>query len=287
MRTEPHTPMTRIDACLVNHNTSPFAELALRSFAVMHAATPGDIDLNLVVVDNHSDDPGFAELTSTAEELSVRLIRSRWPAKDAHCNTHGDVLRDFVLEHPAADLFLLIDADVMFDEPDTIWTMVDELLASGDLWAVQARDRLIEERRGRGASLDIWAGTPQDLWVSIDAPPVHAIPGVHKPRCYPFCVLVRNSEVFKLVTETIGLSASVTISQDDRLAGFADTFGLASHVLATHGLRYELSSTTVTHFGGVTHLSIEAEVEPKRRECLQLLDGYRRLGHAPEPPRLW
>jgi hypothetical protein len=277
----------RITACIVNHDTSCFAELALRSFVDSHITSRSDIDLELTVIDNHSDDDGISDLKAAAADLGVNFAPSRWPAHDARCNTHGDVLRDFVLDHRDADMFLFIDADIMFDEPDTVWTMFDELTGADDLWAVQARYHWIERHVGEGRSLDIWAGTPQDLWIGIGHTPDHAFIGRHGARCNPFCTLVRNSDVFLRVAETVGLSAAVTIAQDEEVGGFADTLGPASRALTTHGLRYELSSASVTHFAGVTHLSVETEVEPKRRECLRLLEGYRRLGHRPEPRGPW
>ena len=42
-----------IEAVCVNHNTSPYAELMLRSFFATHA--PG-VDLALTILDNDSDD---------------------------------------------------------------------------------------------------------------------------------------------------------------------------------------------------------------------------------------
>jgi hypothetical protein len=54
-----------------------------------------------------------------------------------------------------------------------------------------------------------------------------------------------------------------TISQDERVARFAETLGLASQVLATHELRYTLSAASVAPFAGVTHVSPTTETEPK------------------------
>jgi hypothetical protein len=170
-------------------------------------------------------------------------------------------------------MFLFIDADVIFDEPGTVWTMAEELRSAADLWAVQARAHRTETNLGAGESLNIWQGRPEDLWVAIGEPPDEPIVGQHKRRCHPFCTLVRNSEVFLRVAEVVGLSAAVTISQDEHVAGFADTLGMASQVLATHELRYIPSAAPVTHFGGVTHLPPAAETEPKLRECRRLLDG--------------
>ena len=284
---DPLDSPSRLEACIINHDTSPFAELALRSFAQMHGKPPPDLNLSLTIVDNHSQDDGFADLKDAAADVGVAIVPSRWPAREAHCNTHGDVLRDFVLDHRDADMFLFIDADVMFDEPSTVWTMAEELQSAADLWAVQARDHWIETNIGAGESLNIWQGRPEDLWVAIGEPPDEPIVGRHKRRCHPFCTLVRNSEVFLRVADAVGLSAAVTISQNEHVAGFADTLGMASQVLATHELRYMLSAALVTHFGGVTHLSPATETEPKLRECRRLLGGYRQTGREPDSKGPW
>lgn len=190
---DPLDSFFRIEACIINHETSPFAELALRSFAQMHRMPPADLNVSLTIVDNHSQDEGFDDLRAAAAEIGVPIVRSRWPSREARCNTHGDVLRDFVLSHRDADMFLFVDADVMFDEPGTVWTMAEELQSAADLWAVQARYHWIETNLGAGESLNIWQGRPEDLWVAIGEPPDEPIVGRHKRRCHPFCTLVRNS----------------------------------------------------------------------------------------------
>ncbi len=278
--------MTELEACIVNHNTSAFAELALRSFAAMHPADRPSTSSRLWIIDNHSED-GVAELEAAAAQLGAAFIMSRWPAGEARVNTHGDVLRDFVLAHQDADYFLFLDADVMFDHPNTVWTMIDELdAAPPEVWAIQARYHWIEANVGAGASLDVWSGHHQRIWASVEAPPEGFFEGLHKPRCNPFCAVIRNSDVFLRVATTLGLSASVVISQDETVGGFADTLGLASLALATHGLRYELSSMAVTHFAGVTHLDPEEEIVPKRRECARLLQAYR-AGSIPAGAGPW
>jgi hypothetical protein len=102
---DPLDSPSRIEACIVNHETSPFAELALRSFAHMHRRPPADLTVSLTIVDNHSQDEGFGDLETAAAEIGVPIVRSRWPAREARCNTHGDVLRDFVLDHRETDMF--------------------------------------------------------------------------------------------------------------------------------------------------------------------------------------
>jgi hypothetical protein len=128
---DPLDSPSRIEACIINHDTSPFAELALRSFSQMHGKSPAHLNVSLTIVDNHSQDDAFADLKDAATEVGVPIVRSRWPAREARCNTHGDVLRDFVLDRREADMFLFIDADVIFDEPGTVWTMAEEAAIGG------------------------------------------------------------------------------------------------------------------------------------------------------------
>ena len=198
--------MTRlpvVEAVVVNHNTSLFAELALRSLAACHAGSPDACVLRVTVRDNHSSDNGLEDLKDAALALDVPLELSAWPATGAAVNTHGDVLRDFLLEHGEADYFPFVDADIDFDEPSTVAVMLEEISADAGLWAVQARVRWLEENRGKGASLNIWTGRPVDLKVATSVTgwdQVQQIRGQIRPRVHPGCTLVRNIERFSLDT---------------------------------------------------------------------------------------
>lgn len=158
-------------------------------------------------------------------------------------NSHGDVLRDFVMEHGDATHFLCMDADVYFLSEDCVGVMLDELVAFPDLWAVQGRFAWLEEHSGAGASADVWAGHPQQLGASIDGAVAGPFTGQHKPRCHP--------------------------------AGFADTFGLASMVMRTHGLRHALSSVTVGHYHGVSYDDSTQPRDGKVADCQRRLAKLR------------
>ena len=145
---------------IVDHNTSPFAELALRPLDACTTALDGEAVLRITVADNHSDDDGLDLLRQAASALGARFEQTRWPRHKTVTNSHGDVLRDFVLSRVEADAFLFVDADVVWTDPGSVRTMVDELTSAQDVWAVQARFHWAERHRGRGTSGVMWAGRP-------------------------------------------------------------------------------------------------------------------------------
>jgi hypothetical protein len=240
-----------VRAVIVNHNTSLFSELAVRSLIRSHEADRGEIDLDVTVVDNHSSDEHLGPLRAACDELGASFELSRWPADDKLLNTHGDVLRDFVLADERADHFLFVDCDIDFEEAGAVSTMLDDLTSDEELWAVQARFRWTEENNGRDTSLDIWAGRPIDLRVgrAIDRwDDVTAFGGTIQRRCHPGATLIRNTDLFRGVAGIVGFSCAVRMSADPDHAGFLDTLGLASAAMGAHGYRYGLSRTTVHHF---------------------------------------
>lgn len=78
-----------VEAVIVNHNTSLFAELALRSLVAGHQH--GKADLRVTIRDNHSSDPDFESLEAAANDCGVPIEESRWPASATPLNSHGDV----------------------------------------------------------------------------------------------------------------------------------------------------------------------------------------------------
>ncbi|WP_018639527.1 glycosyltransferase family protein [Parafrankia elaeagni] len=276
---------TLVEACIVNHNSSEFTELALRTLAATHDSRIKGGELRITVLDNHSTDDGLADLRAAAQDLAVAWELSPWPAAESAVNSHGDVLRAFVLAHEDASHLWFLDCDVTFTQPDCLGVMLADLAAEPDLWAVQARFHWLEQHQGAGASLDIWAGRRHELWASVGLPPARSFPGVHKRRCHPACTLVANTPVFRRVADIIGLSAGLILSVDERFAGFADTLGPASLALETHGLRYALSDAVVGHHHGVTYHDPANPVDAKRAECRQRLTALRAgsdsRGHPP------
>src|SRR2546425_12064280 len=106
-----------IEAVIVNHNTSAFAELCLRS---LRASEDRAVGMRVTVADNDSDDDGVGALRDAAAECGARFERSRWPYSESTVNTHGDVLRDFVLGSPDALYYLFLDADVVFTQRHSV-----------------------------------------------------------------------------------------------------------------------------------------------------------------------
>ncbi|MFC7620884.1 hypothetical protein [Microlunatus sp. GCM10028923] len=266
----------RIEACIVNHNTSEFAELAVRTLVAAHRTMIDSGLLKITIMDNHSDDQGLPALIQACTELGAAFTLSRWPATETAANSHGDVMRDFVADHPDADHFLFADADSYVIEDDTVGRMAAELAAAPNAWAVQARFAWLEEHEGPGSSQDPWRGRPQRLRVAIDDVDTGNFPSRHKTRCHPAFALVRNTESFRRVADIIGLSSGVIISADPELAGFADTFGPATLAMQTHGLDHLLSGATVGHYHGVSYQDPNQPLGGKLDDCRRRLAGLRR-----------
>lgn len=265
----------RVEACVVNHNTSVFTELALRSLAATHQERLRRGGLRLTVVDNHSSDEGLAELKAACREVNAEFRLSRWPAGGSSVNSHGDVLRDFVAGKPDASHILFVDTDVCFTTEDCVDVMVGELGAEPDVWAVQARFAWLEEHGGPGGSHTIWAGRRQRLRVSIDGAVAGPFTGGHKARCHPAVALVANTPVFRRVAEVVGLSAGVTIAADESIAGFADTLGPATLAMATHNLRHVLSEVVVEHYHGISYDDPSQPIGHKLDDCRRRLAELR------------
>lgn len=257
----------RIEACIVNHNSSNFSELAMRSLFAKHADLLSTRQLAVTVMDNHSDDEGRTELRAACTELGATFQLSSWPLADTTVNSHGDVMRAFVAARPMATHYLFVDADTYCISESTVDQMVAEIDTARDVWAVQARFSWIEEHEGAGRSLDLWSGRVQQLRAGIDDAQVGPFPGEHKPRCHPAFALVRNTQVFRRVADVIGLSAAIIMAADERIAGFADTFGLTTQVMKTQGLRHVLSDVTVGHYHGVSYQDPNQPLGGKLDDC--------------------
>lgn len=91
------------------------------------------------------------------------------------------------------------------------------------------------------------------------------------PRVHPACCLVRNSQIFRIVVDLIGLSCAYI--EGARGGTNFDTFGLMTQVMRTHGFRHDLSTAMVRHFSGVSYNP--QDMETKKDPCLELLAFYR------------
>ncbi|MEZ4638002.1 MAG: glycosyltransferase family A protein [Caldilineaceae bacterium] len=128
------TKRAKIHAVIVNHNTSAYVELALRSLHKRHA---DDLDLAITIVDNASTDD-TSSLLAYADDRGIPVRQSGFTT-DTASNSHGEVLRQFVLDHPDCDDYLFLDADICFLEDDTIHAMLAELTTAEDAFAVGVR----------------------------------------------------------------------------------------------------------------------------------------------------
>ena len=270
------------EACIFNHNTSPFAELALRSLL----ATEREVPLNVTVSDNQSIDEGVDDLKEAAAGLGAAFVQSRWPAAEAKVNSHGDAMRDFVLANPEAELFLMVDADIVFTHPGTVARMSRELSARPNAWAVQAAFHWAEEHRGPGASLNIGYGAERVLPIGAsDGPRQLEFHG--KRRCHPGCTLIRNSDGLRRVAETIGFSCAHVLSADPEVGGFHDTMGLASYAMATQGSEYFLSEARVVHYFNVSYDDDRELTKAKLADCRRRLASLRDDPARPIDPGPW
>lgn len=138
-----------IEAVLCNHSTSAFAELAIRSFYQTH---PDDAAARFTVMDNASQDPTDS-LEAYLAGRGIPFVQSGHDSATQQANSHGEVLQRFVQTHPDCDYYLLLDADICFVTPHTVYCMLEELQRDPDAWAVQARScrttRRIFEVEGR------------------------------------------------------------------------------------------------------------------------------------------
>lgn len=172
-------PSTR--AVMVNHNTSAFAELAIRSLF----ANNSDYPLDLVVYDNDSNDADLADLQALTRSLGIPFIASGFPIDTAN-NSHGEILGRFVLD-PAtrdADYLLFLDSDVCFTHPGVLTQLMAALetdptaFGAGPVltWDGEPRSRR-ETRRSTRADYTPaapWSATPTCCETSSptsDSPP--------------------------------------------------------------------------------------------------------------------
>lgn len=264
----------KIEAVTVNHSTSDYTELMLRSLYHLNQDEFPNMKLTLV----HSlwnDDA--SQLDAYAAQIGAKITDK--PKKfEGPGNSHGEILRQFVLSKPEADYYLFLDADVVFLEEGTIRTMKRELDAEKDIFGVQARLSPDGHKEQEVGSIPIWkepvyigwktGSTPEDVKVGT---PTTAMPMKYymQRRIHPCCALIKNTETFHRVVDLIGLSTGHT-SECGGGKGF-DTLALMTLVMETHGLSFKLSDKMVIHFVGVSY----NRKENKDTLCSQLLFEYR------------
>jgi hypothetical protein len=270
--------MSLIQVVVVNHNTSLFTELAVRSLLATHSP---DLDMTVTVMDNASQDDTTA-LHAFTEAKGIPFLQSGFGVKTA-VNTHGEVLRAFILSHPDSPYYLLLDADICFLQQDTLLTMQRELNADDSAFAVQARMSWDGVQEMPGAGWHIEAGKPMYMRAVIAGQPINdddlqqatTYANTLLPRCHPGCTLVKNTPTFRRVVEHIGLSTAWLHGETQPIGGFYDTFGLLSQVMKTHGQRYILSAAMVLHYFCVSY--DPTGMDWKQRACLERLEKLRTM----------
>ncbi len=111
----------KIAAVSVNHNTPAYMELMLRSFFATHLS---QLNCSIAIYDNGSDDDeGVAGVCGHQEHP---IIQSGYRI-ESKSNSHGEILRRFVLDTPDCTHYLFLDADICFLEQNTIGLMLTEL----------------------------------------------------------------------------------------------------------------------------------------------------------------
>lgn len=243
----------KVQAVTINHNTSRYMELMLRSLYAHH---PQGLNLSLIVFDNASTD-NMSDLTAYTDRIGIPIHQTGFTTNTPN-NSHGEILNKFVLDHPDCTHYLFLDSDVCFLEKNTIHTMIEELENDPGAFGIG----------------------PRMSWDGIDEIPEDARkanPDICDSRLHPCCALVKNTPLFRNIVEEIGLtSVKYLWAERDEIV---DTFKLLTKVMKTHGLRHLISSTMVLHFFCVSYVWEPTkhwdEAKAKRRD--QLLSLLREL----------
>jgi hypothetical protein len=253
MHTFENLPDHLIKAIAVNHNTSAYMELMTRSLFARHPQDSG-LHFSLHIFDNASKDD-MTDLESYAEVTGIPITQSGFTTKTNN-NSHGEVLRHFVLENPEPSHYLFLDSDVCFLEDLTLNSMLVDLENKPNAFGIGAR-----------MSWDGIEEIPEDNW--------KANPDIYQARLHPCCALVKNTPVFRKVVEEIGLSSVKYLWAETE--EYLDTFKLMTKVMKTHGLKHIISSKMVLHFFNVSYVWEPTQHwnEAKAERLDQLLKQFR------------
>jgi hypothetical protein len=243
----------KIAAVSVNHNTSAYMELMLRSLFAQH---PEELDLRLSIYDNASTDDTYT-LIAFLHSRSLELVQTGFSTQTQN-NSHGEILGRFVLEHPDPTHYLFLDADVCFIEDNTLQTMLEELEGNDQAFGIGPRMS--------------WDGV-----VEIPMEARQENPDICDARLHPGCALVKNTALFRSIVEEVGLvSAKILWAEREEIA---DTFKMMTRVMKTHGLKHILSTKMVLHFFCVSYIWEATkhwnEAKAQRRD--ELLRKYRHV----------
>ena len=216
---------------MVNHNPSPYTELLLRSLFATHTPA-GDLGLSVTVLDNESEDD-TSGLRAYAARVGVPVLPSGFTTHTRH-NSHGEILRRFVLDHPDAPHYLFLDAEAVFSQPNAISTMGGELdAAPDDVFAVGAR-----------------IASPWEPETHNVVEP-ERIANLYDRRLHPYCALFRNTPLFRRVADQIGFHCYRALWAEREQ--YLDTCEMLSVAMQAFGYRYLRSSALVAHFFAVSY----------------------------------
>jgi hypothetical protein len=260
----------RIYGVTVNHNTSQFVELLLRTLLL--TTDLAGLGFEMTVLDNQSDDPHAGVLRAYLAEQRIAFVQTGFGTGIAG-EKHGAALADFIRARPECSHYLFLDADIWFIEPDTLPTMLDELRdAPGRPFANQARiqgyyaGRVIEGREGIPGAGAADGQPPQTVTFGA-----RSYTQVIMARCSPVCSLVANTPVFRRVVEAVGLAPAYRFGVES--VAFHDTFSLMTQTMATHDQPFIVSSKTINHFTQAAYMPEHRAT--KDRDCRLLLDELR------------
>ena len=216
----------KIAAASVNHNTSAYMELMLRSLFARHSDLPG---LSVTVYDNQSEDD-TSGMRAFAASRGVPVLPSGYTTQSEY-NSHGEILRRFVLDHPDCTHYLFLDADVVFLQDGTLNTLLTELDAHPEAFGIGPR------MSGDG----------------ISELPIEVLqnPAVYDNRLHPCCALMPNTPLFRKIAEEIGFSCVKYLWPERE--EYLDTMQLFTTVMRTHGLRHARSERMILHFFCVSY----------------------------------
>jgi hypothetical protein len=229
-----------VSAVSVNHDTSRYLELMLRSLL---ARQPDRGWIDLTVYDNASTDD-TAALRELARANGVRFLPSP-VARPSKNNSHGDILAHHVRTVPECTHYLFLDADVAFVDPAPVSRMLAELESDPTLFGVGAR-----------ISFDGVTEIPTSVRADN--------PDICDARLHPCCALVANTPLFREVVEAVGLGGYTRhhAERDEYL----DTFKPMTLAMGLHRKRHRVCGPLVLHFFGVSY---EGSPEVKASKAAQ------------------
>jgi hypothetical protein len=257
-----------VQVLTVNHDTTSYLELMLRSLIVHH---PDRSWMSVLILDNDSED---LDSIGWAEQYGFTIERTGF-SRQSRVNTHGEILRAAVLGHPNCDAYLFVDPDIYFLADNTLGAMATTLEASGGVFAVEAtfegegtvssiepRHFFVREQR-RLHETDPWQPALEYCLCVGD-------------RVVPFCTLIRNDDLFRRAVELVGLSGAHHESLEGGM--YWDTLGLLTQVMKTHNRRKAICEQAVVHFGSVSYCKDKLKCVERDR----MLAKYRELCPLPE-----